>query len=315
MENLRGIVNFVRTAQLKSFAAAARELSISPVAVSQNVSRLEASLGVRLFARTTRALQLTSEGGAFLEQCRAPLEALERAVQDVSTSAHKPTGLVRATVASPVAYNYLMPLLPAFYARYPEVRLDLDLSEDPARLVESRFDVGIRVGAMNDAAFVARPLGPVRLVLCASPAYLKKNGTPKNANDLTTHRTLALKIGPQGQPVPFVLQDRTDGARGVRVLSHEPALTCNDIRSLLAACVDGIGIAQLPQPVALAAMRKSKLKLLLPENTFEGWQLFIHYPSRKQMPARVRVFIDFCVEHLGGHEDLSADTRAFVARA
>lgn len=311
MQSLRGILNFTRTAELGSFAAAARELGISPVAVSQNISRLEQNLGVRLFARSTRALTLTPEGAAFLEQCKAPLAQLDAACKGLATDAQHAGGKLRATIISPVAFLYLIPLLPKFFDRYPDIQLELELSEDSTSLIEKRFDAGIRVGALNDAAFVARPLGPLRLLMCASPAYITQHGTPQTLSELATHATVQLQITGREQPTPFIVQTRNDGARSMQMVQLPARFICNDFRGLLQACLDGVGIAQLPQPLALAALRSGQLKAVLPEHMLEGWQLFIHYPSRKQLPARVRAFVDFCIEHLGGHADLSADVAAF----
>jgi DNA-binding transcriptional LysR family regulator len=313
MQSLRGILNFTRAAQLGSFAAAGRELDISAVAVSQNISRLEQALGVRLFARSTRALTLTREGEAFLEQCTGPLQQLAQACQSVADDAAHPSGVLRASVVSPLAFLYLIPRLSDFYKRYPDITLELELSEDSMPLIPKKFDVGIRVGTLNDAEFVARPLGPMRLLLCASPDYLKQSGIPLKFDDLYKHKTLQLRITGREQPTPFFLQSRADGARSVQMFSRAAAFVSNDFRSLLAACEAGLGIAQLPQPLALSALKKGQLMVVLPQLQVDGWQLFIHYPSRKQLPARVRVFVDFCIEQFGGHADLTADTRNFVA--
>jgi DNA-binding transcriptional LysR family regulator len=315
MQTLRGIINFTRTAELGSFAKAAKELGISAVAVSQNISRLEAALGVRLLARSTRALQLTPEGQAFLEQCRQPLAQLDAACKEVASDARSASGKLRATVVSPVAYLYLIPLLPIFQKRYPDIRLELELSEDTSPLINKRFDVGIRVGALNDAAFVARPLGPLRLLLCASPAYLAEHSPPSNLDDLSQHRLLQLQITGQEQPTPFYVQTRSAGARQMQLLQLPGYFICNDFRSLGQACRDGLGIAQLPQPLALPMLRDGQLKVLLPDSVAENIQLFIHYPSRKQLPARVRAFVDFVVEHFAGHPDLTADISGFAAHS
>lgn len=313
MQSLRGILNFTRTAELGSFAAAARELGISPVAVSQNISRLEQGLGVRLLARSTRALQITPEGQAFLEQCKGPLAQLDAACKDAANDVKHASGKLRVTIVSPVAFLYFVPLLPTFFKRYPDIQLELELSEDSTSLIAKRFDVGIRVNVLNDAAFVARPLGPLRLLLCASPAYLAQQGTPAILNDLASHALLQLQITGREQPTPFFVQIRSDGARSLQMLQLPGRFICNDFRGLLQACVDGIGIAQIPQPMALPHLRQGHLKTLLPDHVPEGWQLFIHYASRKQLPARVRAFVDFCIEHFGGHPDLSADVGAFSA--
>ena len=312
MQSLRGILNFTRTAELGSFAAAARELGISPVAVSQNITRLELNLGVRLLARSTRALQITPEGQAFLEQCKGPLAQLDAACKDAANDVKHASGKLRVTIISPVAFLYVVPLLPKFLKRYPDIQLELELSEDSTSLIAKRFDVGIRVGVLNDAAFVARPLGPLRLLFCASPAYLAHRGTPATVNDLALHALLQLQITGREQATPFFVQIRSDGARSMQMLQLPGRFICNDFRALLQTCLDGVGIAQLPQPMVLPALRQGHLKTLLPQHVPEGWQLFIHYPSRKQLPARVRSFVDFCIEHLGGHTDLSADVGAFA---
>lgn len=319
MESLRGILNFARVAQLGSFAKAAVELGISAVAVSQNVSRLEKGLGVRLLARSTRQLSLTAEGQAFLDRCQEPLVELERACQQAKEDTRTPRGRLRVTAVPPVAYLYLIPALPLFFERYPQIELELELSEDANPLIGRRFDVGIRVGALEDAAFVARPLGPLRLLTVASPAYLAAAGTPSTPEALPQHRLLVAHFAGREQPSPFLLQSRSsaDAQALRRVLPTSGSMAgrfvCSDYRGLLAACEAGLGIAQLPQPVALDALRAGRLKLLLADHTFGGLQLFLHYPSRQQLPARVRAWVDFVVEQLGGHPDLSVDPAQWAA--
>ncbi len=313
MQSLRGILNFTRTAELGSFAKAGLEMGISAVAVSQNISRLEKALGVRLLARSTRALTLTPEGQSFLEQCKQPLAELDLACTQAASQSQKASGKLRATVVSPVATEYLIPLLPKFHERYPEIDLELELSEDSAPLIPKRFDVGIRMGALNDASFVARPLGPLRLLLCAAPSYLAEHGKPSTPDDLAQHRLLLLQITGREQPTPLMFQTRRDGARSAQFLQLPGRFICNDFRGLKQSCISGLGIAQLPQPMVLPELKSGQLKALLPEHVLEGLQLFIHYPSRKQLPARVRAFVDFVVEHFAGHPDLSADVSGFVA--
>ena len=319
MESLRGILNFARVAELGSFAKAARELGISAVAVSQNISRLEKGLGVRLLARSTRQLSLTAEGQAFLAQCREPLAELDRACRQAKDDTQHPRGRLRVTAVSPVAYLYLVPALPQFFDRFPDIELELELSEDANPLIGRRFDVGIRVGALQDAAFVARPLGPLRMLTLASPAYLAAHGKPQTPDDLAQHRLLVAHFTDREQPTPFMLQSRStpDGPALPRMLPTTGSLAgrfvCSDYRGLLAACEAGLGIAQLPQPVALAALRAGRLQLLLADHTLQGLQLFLHYPSRQQLPARVRAFVDFVVQQFGGHPDLSVDPAEWAA--
>ena len=216
-------------------------------------------------------------------------------------------------MVSPLALLYLIPLLLEFFKRYPNIQLELELSEDSAQTIPKRFDLGIRMGMLNDAAFVARPIGPMHLILCASPRYIAAHGAPSKLDDLSAHALLQLHVSGHEQAMPFYVQTRTGGARNMQALQLPGRFVCNDFRGLLQACVDGVGVAQLPQPLALAALRKGKLKTFLPDNVPEGWQLFTHYPSRKPLPPRVRAFVDFCVEPFGGHADLSADVSTYLA--
>jgi LysR family transcriptional regulator, regulator for bpeEF and oprC len=310
MESLRGMVSFVQTARLGSFVKAAAALEVSAVAVSRNVARLEAQLGVRLFARTTRQLSLTDEGQALLAQCEAPLEQLENAFRRSRESSEEPSGRVRVTAVSPFARSYLMPQLGEFNARYPKVELDVELSEQVTDLVADQFDVGIRVGPLRDASFIARPLGPLGLVLCASPAYLAKNGVPQNLADLATHKRLVLKLGMSSSILSWWFQS----SKGVVEHVPEGPLRCNDFLALSEACCGGLGLAQLPLVVALPALRAGRLRVLLPESVPKTLRLFMYYPDR-QLPARVRVFVDFVMEVLQHHPDLDVSPHEFAVGA
>lgn len=304
--SLKGIENFVCTAEMGSFAKAAIELGVTPVAVSDNISRLERSLGIRLFARSTRHLQLTPEGRALLEQCTQPLRDLNQACRETASSSTVAQGLVRVTMVSAVGHLFVVPQLPRFYARYPGISLELDLSDETAGLIAQRFDVGIRVGPLNDASFVARPLGPLRLPMVASPAYIAAHGQPLTLDDLPRHLLMQQAIA--GREQRFWLAQDVDaaGAR-LRILQLPARLAVNDPQALLRACLDGLGIAQLPLPLVLPALRSGALQVVLPRHAPDGLQIYLYYPSRKQLPARVRAFVDFIAEGLAQHPDLMAE--------
>lgn len=303
--SLKGIENFVRTAEKGSFAQAAVELGVTAVAVSDNISRLECSLGVRLFARSTRLLQLTPEGQALLDQCTKPLRDLDEACRETASSTTSPQGLVRVTMVSAVGHLFVVPELPKFFARYPGVTLDLDLNDETTGLIAQRFDVGIRVGQLNDASFVARPLGPLRLPMVASSAYIAAHGQPQTLEELGQHVLMQQAI--PGREQRFWLAKEVDatGSR-LRLLQLPARLAINDPQALLRACLDGLGIAQLPLPLVLPALRSGALQAVLPQHAPEGLQIYLYYPSRKQVPARVRAFVDFIVEGLAQHPDLLA---------
>jgi len=305
MESLRGMVSFVQTARSGSFVKAAEVLGVSSVAVSRNVARLEAQLKVRLFARSTRHLSLTAEGAALLARCEAPLEQLDAAFRGSRDAAGEPEGVVRVTAVSPFVRAYLAPSLGDFHAQYPKVELDIECSEQVTDLVAGRFDVGIRVGPMQDAAFVARPLGPLQLVLCAAPAFLARGPLP-TAAELARLHGLGLKRGGESKAAPWRLQN---GA-GHEVLPLAGPLRCNDFLSLTAACAAGLGVAQVPMVVALPFLRDGTLQMVWPERAPQGLRLFLHYPDR-QLPARVRVFVDFVIQANQSHPDLAVSPTEF----
>jgi DNA-binding transcriptional LysR family regulator len=308
MESLRGMVSFVQTARSGSFARAAEVLGISAVAVSRNVARLEGQLAVRLFARTTRQLSLTAEGEALLEQCEAPLATLDAAFRNARAGADAPSGTVRVTAVSPYIRAYLAHGLGDFHARHPQVVLDIECSERVDDLVAGRFDVGIRVGPLLDAGFVARPLGPLALALCASPALTSRRGFPLDPAELARRHGLGLRPTGDAQPTPWVLQ----GESGPYLLPVGGPLICNDFATLAEACAAGMGVAQLPLVVALPMLRTRALQVLHPQRSPRDLHLFLHYPDR-QLPARVRAFVDFVLETARNHPDLSLEAGHFAA--
>ena len=307
MESLRGMVSFVQTARCGSFVRAATVLGVSAVAVSRNVARLEAQLGLRLFARTTRQLQLTPEGEALLAQCEAPLEQLDAAFSRSRDSADATAGRVRVTAVSPFVRGYLAPRLREFNERYPQIELDIECSEQVTDLVASKFDVGIRVGPLRDASFVARPLGPLVLALCASPEFLARVPGPFDAATLARQHGLGMRRAGVAEAAPWRLR----GPRGGLELPVSGPLRCNDFLALMEACCGGLGVAQLPLVLALPALRAGRLHVLLPETAPIGLMLFLHYPDR-QLPSRVRAFVDFVIEVMRSHPDFAIDAAQFV---
>lgn len=300
MESLRGMVSFVQVARSGSFVRAAEALGISAVAVSRNVARLEAQLGVRLFARTTRSLSLTAEGTTLLARCEVPLAQLAAAFDDSRDAQELASGVVRVTAVSPFVRAYLAPSLALFHAQHPDVVVDIECSELVTDLVADRFDVGVRVGPLQDAGFVARPLGPMALVLCAAPAFLATPGLDTEPAALARCHGLGLRRVGESGVAPWRLQ----GPQGGLDLPVSGPLRCNDFAALTAACVAGLGVAQLPLVQALPALRRGELQLLHPALSPRGLQLFLHYPDR-QLPARVRVFVDFVLAISRGHPDLA----------
>lgn len=300
MESLRGIMSFVQVARSGSFVRAAEAIGVSSVAVSRNVARLEAQLGVRLLARTTRHVALTAEGAALLERCEGPLAELASAFDDSRDAAAGAAGVVRVTAVTPFVRAYLAPALPLFRAAHPGVVVDIECSEHVTDLVASRFDVGVRVGPMQDAGFVARPLGPLALALCASPQFLAQPGLDLSPSTLARQHGLGLRRSGEQAVAPW----RLSGPNGPEVIPVDGPVRCNDFASLATACKAGLGVAQLPMVQVLSEIRSGELQVLHPELSPKGLQLFLHYPAR-QLPARVRVFVDFVLRVARDHPDLA----------
>ena len=307
MDSLRGMVSFVQTARSGSFVRAAQVLGVSAVAVSRNVARLEAKLGLRLFARTTRQLSLTAEGSELLARCETPLEQLDSAIRQSRDSAGTPEGRERVTAVSPFVRGYLMPSLGEFHARFPRIDLDIECSEQITELVAGRFDVGIRVGALQDASFVARPLDALAVVLCASPDFLARTEGTLEPAELARRHGLGLRRIGDADAAPWRLQ----GPSGPVALPVSGPLCCNDFLALMTACVAGLGVAQVPLVVALPELRAGRLRVVLPELAPRGLTLFVHYPVR-QLRARVRVLVDWLLETIPAHPDLHVDATRFV---
>jgi len=311
VESIRGVVGFVRTVAAGSFAGAAKTLGVSPVAVSKNVQRLERQLGVRLLQRSTRKLNLTEEGRLFYARCAGPLQELESAHSAVRDKAVSPAGTLRVTSLSPFGRTYVLPLLPAFSQMYPRIEIELHLEDSISDMIADGYDVGIRAGEMREGSMIAREIAPLHFVVCGAPSYLAQHGAPSAPADLAGHNCLRLRgrnaqpdrapnwmLGPQRSPV-------TPPVRG--------NFFANDITTLVTAAVHGQGLVFAPLPLVLPLFRTGALKPVMPEWISQPACLFIHYPNRRQLPARVRTFVNYLLENLRGNPDLVSDPQRLIA--
>jgi DNA-binding transcriptional LysR family regulator len=289
MDKLHGLMAFVKTADLGSFATAGRVLEISPSAVGKAVARLEQQLGVRLFQRSTRRVQLTEEGRLFHERCRRILDDLDDAQSMLSQTRETPRGKLRVS-APIVAYHFLLPLVPEFVARYPEVELDFDFNDRIVELIEEGVDVAIRTGDLPDSSLVARPLRHYRQRICASPAYLKAHGTPvtPRALELEQHAALRFRFPNSGKlfewPFPRVA--------GEPELRLRTALTCNNMEALRGATLRGLGIACMPDFLVDEAVADGRLVSLFEDQLGIAGQFQAIWPSSRHLSPKVRVFVD-----------------------
>jgi DNA-binding transcriptional LysR family regulator len=300
MKTLRGIASFIAVARLGSFTAAARLEGVSSVAVSKNVSTLERHLGVRLVHRSTRKLTLTPEGAAFHQQCAGPLRELDEAQKNAQSATRALSGCVRVTCVSPIATGYLLPLMKEFHAQHPKVQVELHLDDAVTDLIEQGYDVGLRVGRLDDSSLVARRVCALPFVLCASASYLSAHGAPANLEALAGHNCIRLRRSDGTAFFPWFVLGLDSAAS--RTLVGD--IVVNSFEAELAAAELGLGIACLPLPLALDAIRSGRLRPLLPGHVHSQLSLCLHYPNRKNLPARTRALVEFVLARLLAERDL-----------
>jgi DNA-binding transcriptional LysR family regulator len=309
MKSLKGIESFIEVASTGSFRAAARQLGVSAVAVSKNVATLERQLGVRLFQRTTRKLNLTAEGQNYYAQCLGPLRELEAAQVVVQNSSNALSGLVRITSATPFGAGFILPMLPKFQALHPKVQISLHLDDTVNDLIANGYDIGIRVGQLRDSSLVARPISPLPFVVCVSASYLAKHGVPSQLEDLKQHNCLRLSRAGSQEPMPWFLKG-CDAKMDRQIIGN---LLINDFSSLLTAAVHGQGIVCVPLPLAMPMFRSGQLQPVLPDLIESKIQVYLYYPNRQNLPARTRSLIDFILEQLKQEQDLQTPAQHLIA--
>jgi len=294
MDELRAISTFIRAAELGSFNKVAEAQGSTPQAVSKTIRQFEQHLGVRLFHRTTRNSSLTEEGQRLLESIKPSLDGVVGALARARNAAREDEGLIRVAASGSIGRRVLMPLLAEFQQQYPGIQIDLIQEDGFADLVHDRIDVGFRGGNPPDAQIISRRLFPVQQIVCATPAYLKRHGTPRTLQDLAAHRCSAYRQPGNGKAMAWEFE-----IDGDTVFHHvQPILLSNDPDTEMHAVLAGIGIGQIDSINATAAIRAGKLKPVLTEYISERMGFYLYFPQRTDMPARVRRFIDFAVERL-----------------
>lgn len=288
MDHLSGITVFVQAAERLSFVGAGRALGISASAVGKSVARLEESLGVRLFHRTTRQVSLTEEGALFHQRCRRILDELRDAQDALSDSAQRPRGRLRISLPT-IGYRFLLPIIPEFLRLYPDIELDLDCNDRLVDVVEDGFDAVIRSGPLVDSSLMSRRLGPFRFVLCASPDYLARRGVPLTPRDLEGHDCLRFRFPSSGKLEIW----RLSNAQGVDPFAGRAPLVCNNMEALLGATIAGLGIAYMPDFLTRNALESGAVQAVLQDYLQQPGQFSILWPSNRHLSPKLRVFVDF----------------------
>jgi len=286
---------FIRVVELGSFAAAAQQMNVAPSVVTRQLAALEQHLGIKLLARSTRRLSLTSAGAAYLEKCREILRLVEFAEADVLDDRQSPRGHIRITLPVSFGVHQLMPLFGAFLKAHPETSLELEFSDQRVNLIEGGFDLAIRISDRLKPGDVARKIGKSRSVIVAAPSYLAQNGRPQHPQDLLKHECFGYLLASRSSWA-FVV----DGVLQWFPIHGRLQATSGD--ALLTAAIAGLGITSAPCFMADQAIRAGKLEVLLSE--FDSAELGIYaiYPSNRYIPHRVDVLVDYLAQQIL-HED------------
>lgn len=292
MDKYQEIKVFTTVAECGSFVAASDALNLSKAAVSRYVSDLERRLGARLMHRTTRKLSLTPEGEIFLARCRVILESIEESEEEISSRGLKASGTLRVTAPVSFGIRHLAPLWSDFLKAYSDVKVDLELSDRIVNLVEEGFDLAIRIGQLNDSTLVCRQLASTRLVLCASPDYLKRHDIPNHPAELSAHETFSYSLLSTGHTWRF---DGPEGRVDVRV---SPRMTSNNGDTGVEVCVRGGGIHLWPSFLVEEQLRKGELVEVLPAFKASTFGVYAVYPSKKHVSPKVRALVDFLMHKL-----------------
>ena len=277
-----------------SLSAAARELDITPPAVTKRLAQLEQRLGVRLVNRTTRTLSLTAEGELYLSHASRILADIREMEEQVASSRDAPKGLLRVNATLGFGRTVIAPLISSFARHYPDVEVQLQLTDTPINLVEEAFDLGIRFGELPDTRLSARKVMSNRRFLVASPAYLKRFGEPRTPEDLAQHRCIVHRQNEDA----YGIWRLTKGRR-TETVKVGGMLSSNDGDVVLNWALDGHGILLRSEWDAAKYLASGRLQQVLKDCKVPPADLFVYYPSRRNLPAKVRSFIDFIVDNIG----------------
>ncbi|MBD5803670.1 HTH-type transcriptional regulator DmlR [Azoarcus sp. Aa7] len=292
MDRLQAMEVFVRVAEAGSFTAVADRLNVARSAITRQIAALEAHLGTKLLARSTRRLSLTSSGSAYLEKCRDILAMVEAAEGDLAGEKQAPRGQIRASVPMSFGVRHLMPLVADFITTYPEVSVDVEFSDRRVNLIEEGMDFAVRISEQIDPSLVIRRLSRSSLAVVASPDYLDRHGRPQHPEELLQHHCLTYTLGSSlgwsfsvnGEPYSVPIKGR---------------FRANNGDALLDAAIRGLGIVREPTFLTSQAVRAGLLEVLLPEYSATELHIYAVFPGTRYVPHRVRTLVDYLAERIG----------------
>ncbi|WP_440092504.1 LysR substrate-binding domain-containing protein [Pseudomonas syringae] len=299
MDRFDAMQAFARVVETGSFTKAAGTLHMSKTSVTQLVQQLEARLRVRLLNRTTRKVNVTADGAVYYERVVRLLADMDDAETSLSSAASLPRGRLRVDVPSPLASMLLMPAMPAFHARYPDIQIDMGVSDRIVDLIGENVDCVVRGGEITDQSLMARHVGDLQLGVYAAPGYLQRMGTPAHPLDLenSSHRIVGYLWARTGKALPYAMH--RDGEQ-VRVQGRY-ALTVDDGNAYIAAGLAGMGILWLPDYMARPHLARGDLVPLFQDWQLDSMPMYVAFPPNRHVSIKVRVFIDWVIELMAEH--------------
>lgn len=299
MDRFDAMQAFARVVETGSFTKAADTLHMSKTTVTQLVQQLEARLRVRLLNRTTRKVNITADGAAYYERVIQLLADMDDAETSLSSAAAAPRGRLRVDVPSPLARFILMPALPDFHARYPDIQIDMGVSDRVVDLIGENVDCVVRGGELTDQSLVARRIGDLQLGVFAAPSYLERHGTPAHPQDLENshHRIVGFLWARTGKALPYAMH--RDGER--LHVQGRYVLAVDDGNAYVAAGLAGMGVLWLPDYMSRAALASGELVPLFEDWRLDPMPMYVAFPPNRHISLKLRVFIDWIAELMAQH--------------
>ena len=293
MDQLNAMRAFVRVVEVGTFTRAAELLDLPKPTVTKLIQQLEGHLHAQLLNRTTRRVTVTMDGAAYYERALRVLGEIDELDQSMTSSQARPSGRLRIDVSASFATDIILPALPGFHARYPEIQIDMGLSDRPADLIGENLDLAIRAGAIDDQSLIARRIGEMMLITCATPDYLAKHGTPQHPRDLEDgHLAIGYRRAGTSRIMPFTFAS----ARETIEIQGNHVVSLNDGTGYVAAGLAGLGVMQVPTFMAMAHIATGRLVPVLTDWCTKPKPLHIIYPPNRHLSNKVRVFVDWLAE-------------------
>jgi DNA-binding transcriptional LysR family regulator len=308
MDRFDAMQAFARVVETGSFTKAADTLHMSKTTVTQLVQQLEARLRVRLLNRTTRKVNITADGAVYYERVIRLLADMDDAETSLSSAAALHRGRLRVDVPSPLARFILMPALPDFHARYPDIQIDMGVSDRVVDLIGENVDCVVRGGALTDQSLMARRLGDLQLGVYAAPSYLKRVGTPSHPRELENshHRIVGFLWARTGKPLPYAMHRDEESIH----VHGRYVLAVDDGNAYMEAGLAGMGVLWLPDYMAKAALARGELVPLFEDWGLDSMPMYVAFPPNRHISLKLRVFIDWVVEVMAQHAPVADRSEA-----